>query len=47
MNRKKFLSLSAVAFSAAFMGEKCNSIFGLPNNEYRGKFTGDNSANAH
>ena len=47
MNRKKFLSLSAAIFSSLFIGEKCNSIFGLPNNEFKGKFTGDNFANAH
>ena len=47
MNRKKFLSLSAMAFSTAFLGGKCNSLFGLPENEFSGKFTGDNFSNAH
>jgi hypothetical protein len=47
MNRKKFLNLSALAFSTAFLGGKCNSLFGLPENEFAGKFTGDNFSNAH
>jgi spermidine dehydrogenase len=47
MNRKNFLGLSAIAFSTAFLAGKCNPFFGLPNNEYAGKFTGDNFATAH
>ena len=47
MNRKNFLTLSAMAFSMACLSGKCNSLFGLPRNEFAGKFTGDNFSTAH
>ena len=47
MNRKNFLTLSAMAFSMACLSGKCNSLIGLPRNEFAGKFTGDNFSTAH